>query len=96
MHAPVSQVLLEDRRVLVCVFVHADASEMGASNPRLAQQRARVVAAYLGGAGIDPRRVLMAPAAPARPAATGGAAGNGGRSRIEIQLEPVLRPRARS
>jgi outer membrane protein OmpA-like peptidoglycan-associated protein len=94
--APLSQVLVEYRRVLVSVYVHADASVLGASNPRLAQQRARVVAAYLGGAGVDPRRVLLAPAAPMRPAATGGAAANGGRSRIEFQLEPVLRPRARA
>jgi outer membrane protein OmpA-like peptidoglycan-associated protein len=93
---PLSQVLVEYRRVLVSVYVRADASVVGASNPRLAQQRARVIAAYLGGAGIDPRRILMAPVAPARPAATGSAAANGGRSRIEIELEPVLRPRARS
>ena len=91
--APLSQVLLEYRRVLIAVYVRPDASVVGASNPRLAEQRARVVAAYLGGAGIAPRRVLLAPAAAPRPgAAPPGAAG---RSRIEIELEPVLRPRAK-
>ena len=91
--APLSQVLLEYRRVLVSVYVRSDASVIGASNPRLAEQRARVVAAYLGGAGLDPRRVLLAPPAAPRPgAAPPGAAGRG---RIEIELEPVLRPRAK-
>ena len=91
--APLSQVLLEYRRVLVAVYVRSDASVIGASNPRLAEQRARVIAAYFGGAGLDPRRVLLAPAAAPRPgAAPPGAAGRG---RIEIELEPVLRPRGR-
>jgi outer membrane protein OmpA-like peptidoglycan-associated protein len=92
--AALSQVLIEYRRVLVAVYVRADASVIGASNPRLAELRAQVLAAYLGGAGIDPRRVLLAPPAAPRPgAAPPGAAGNG---RIEIELEPVLRPRVRS
>lgn len=84
--APLARVLLEYRRVLVSVHVRADASIVGASNPRLAEQRAQVIAAYLGGAGIDPRRVLLAPAGPARPAQPGA------RNRIEIVLEPVLQP----
>ena len=91
--AALSQVLVEYRRVLVAVYVRSDASVIGASNPRLAEQRAKVLGAYLGGAGIDPRRVLLAPPAAPRPgAAPPGAAG---RSRIEIELEPVIRPRAR-
>jgi outer membrane protein OmpA-like peptidoglycan-associated protein len=89
---PLAQVLVEYRRVLVSVYVRADASVIGASNPRLAEQRTKVVAAYLGGAGLDPRRVLGAPPAPPRP---GVASPGGGSGRIEIQLEPVLRPRAR-
>lgn len=92
--APLARTLLEYRRVLVSVYVRADASVIGASNPRLAEQRAQVIAAYLGGAGIDPRRVLLAPPPPSRPAATSPA--RGGRSRIEIILEPVLRPGARA
>jgi outer membrane protein OmpA-like peptidoglycan-associated protein len=88
--APLSQVLVEYRRVLVSVYVRPDASVVGASNPRLAEQRASVVAAYLGGAGIDPRRVLLAPPAAPRPGTALG------RNRIEIELEPVLRPRGRS
>jgi len=92
--AALSQVLIEYRRVLIAVYVRADASVIGASNPRLAEQRATVLAAYLGGAGIDPRRVLLAPPAAPRPgAAPPGAASRG---RIEIELEPVLRPRVRS
>jgi len=92
--AALSQVLLEYRRVLVAVYVRSDASVIGATNPRLAEQRAKVLAAYLGGAGIDPRRVLLAPPAAPRPgAAPPGAAGRG---RIEIELEPVVRPRARA
>ena len=91
--APLSQVLLEYRRVLVSVYVHSDASVVGASNPRLAEQRAQVIAAYLGGAGLDPRRILLAPAGPTRPAAN--RPGDGGRSRIEIQLEPIVRAGAR-
>lgn len=92
--AALSQVLIEYRRVLVAVYVSSDASVIGATNPRLAEQRARVLAAYLGGAGIDPRRVLLAPPAAPRPgAAPSGAAGRG---RIEIELEPVLRPRGRA
>jgi len=88
--APLSQVLVEYRRVLVSVYVRPDASVVGASNPRLSEQRATVVAAYLGGAGIDPRRVLLAPPAAPRPGTALG------RNRIEIELEPVMRPRARS
>ena len=95
---PLARALLEYRRVLVSVQVRADASVIGASNPRLAEQRAQVIAAYLGGAGIDPRRILLAPAGPSRPAAN--RPGAGGRSRIEIQLEPIRRtgprPRGRS
>jgi outer membrane protein OmpA-like peptidoglycan-associated protein len=95
---PLARALVEYRRVLVSVQVRADASVIGASNPRLAEQRAQVIAAYLGGAGLDPRRILLAPAGPSRPAAS--RPGDGGRSRIEIQLEPVLsagaRPRGRS
>ena len=87
---PLSQVLVEYRRVLVSVYVRPDGSVVGASNPRLAEQRAKVVAAYLGGAGIDPRRVLLAPPAAPRPGTALG------RNRIEIELEPVLKPRARS
>ena len=90
--APLARALLEYRRVLVSVQVRADASVIGASNPRLAEQRAQVIAAYLGGAGIDPRRVLTAPAGPGRPAPNPG---SGGRTRVEIQLEPVLRAGAR-
>jgi outer membrane protein OmpA-like peptidoglycan-associated protein len=91
---PLARVLLEYRRVLVGVYVRADASVIGASNPRLAEQRAQVIAAYFGGAGLDPRRILTAPPGPSRPAANQPA--NGGRSRIEIQLEPVLRASART
>ena len=91
--APLAQVLVEYRRVLVSVYVRPDASVIGASNPRLAEQRTRVIAAYLGGAGVDARRVLQAPAAAPRP---GTGAPSRGTGRIEIQLEPVLRPRARS
>jgi outer membrane protein OmpA-like peptidoglycan-associated protein len=90
--APLARALVEYRRVLVSVNVRADASVIGASNPRLAEQRAQVVAAYLGGAGVDPRRILLAPNGPGRPA---NRPGNGGRTRIEIQLEPVLRAVAR-
>ena len=92
--AALSQVLLEYRRVLVAVYIRSDASVIGASNPRLAEQRAQVLAAYLGGAGIDPRRVLLAPPATARPGVA--APGAAGRSRIEIELEPVLRPNTRA
>jgi outer membrane protein OmpA-like peptidoglycan-associated protein len=91
---PLARALLEYRRVLVSVHVRADASVIGASNPRLAEQRAQVIAAYLGGAGLDPRRILTAPAGPGRPAPN--RPGSGGRSRIEIQLEPVLRPGGRA
>ena len=92
--APLARALLEYRRVLVSVHVRADASVIGASNPRLAEQRAQVIAAYLGGAGLDPRRILTAPAGPSRPAPN--RPGSGGRTRIEIQLEPVLRPAGRA
>jgi len=92
--AALSQVLLEYRRVIVAVYLRSDASVIGASNPRLAEQRAQVLAAYLGGAGIDPRRVLLAPPAAPRPgAAPPGAASRG---RVELELEPVLRPRGRA
>jgi outer membrane protein OmpA-like peptidoglycan-associated protein len=91
---PMARALVEYRRVLVSVQVRADASVIGASNPRLAEQRAQVIAAYLGGAGIDPRRILTAPAGPSRPAPN--QPGNGGRTRIEIQLEPVLGGGARA
>jgi outer membrane protein OmpA-like peptidoglycan-associated protein len=92
--APLSQALLEYRRVLVSVYVRADASVIGASNPRLREQRAQVIAAYLGGAGLDPRRVLLAPPGPGKPSAT--RPGIGGRTRIEIELEPILRPGPRA
>jgi outer membrane protein OmpA-like peptidoglycan-associated protein len=91
--APLARALVEYRRVLISVQVRADASVIGASNPRLAEQRAQVIAAYLGGAGIDARRILTAPAGPGRPAPN--RPGNGGRTRVEIQLEPVLRAAAR-
>ena len=89
--AALSQVLIEYRRVLVAVYVSSDASVIGATNPRLAEQRAKVLAAYLGGAGIDPRRVLLAPPAAPRPGAAPPAAG-----RVQVELEPVLRPRGRA
>jgi outer membrane protein OmpA-like peptidoglycan-associated protein len=92
--AALSQALIEYRRVLVSVYVRSDASVVGASNPRLAEQRAKVVAAYFGGAGIDPRRVLLAPPAAPRPGAS--PPGAAGRGRIEIELEPVVRPRGRA
>ncbi|MEO8161890.1 MAG: OmpA family protein, partial [Arenimonas sp.] len=92
--APLAQALVEFRRVLVSVYVHADASVIGASNPRLSEQRAQVIAAYLGGAGLNPRRVLLAPPGPGKPSVTPD--GTGGRTRIEIDLEPILRPGARA
>jgi outer membrane protein OmpA-like peptidoglycan-associated protein len=80
--------------MLVSVHVRADASVIGATNPRLAEQRAQVIAAYLGGAGVDPKRVLLAPSGPSRPGVAGPSTGS--RTRIEIDLEPVLRPSQRT
>jgi outer membrane protein OmpA-like peptidoglycan-associated protein len=92
--APLAKALLEFRRVLVSVHIRSDASVIGASNPRLAQARAQVVASTLGGAGLDPKRILIAPFGPAPPAAA--QPGVGGRTRIEIDLEPVLLPNSRA
>jgi outer membrane protein OmpA-like peptidoglycan-associated protein len=92
--APLARALVEYRRVLISVQVRADASVIGASNPRLAEQRAQVIAAYLGGAGIDARRILIAPVGPGRPAPNQPA--NRGRTRIEVQLEPVMRAGSRA
>jgi outer membrane protein OmpA-like peptidoglycan-associated protein len=92
--APLAQALLEFRRALVSVYVRADASVIGASNPRVAEQRAQVISAYLRGAGLDPRRVLIAPSGPVLPGTA--RAGAGGRTRIEIELEPILRPSPRA
>jgi outer membrane protein OmpA-like peptidoglycan-associated protein len=92
--APLAKALLEYRRVLVSVYVRADASVIGASNPRLAEQRAQVLAAYFGGSGLDPRRILTAPAGPSRPSAN--RPGSAGRTRIEIELEPILRTSSRA
>ncbi|MEO7246239.1 MAG: OmpA family protein [Rubrivivax sp.] len=90
---PLARALLEYRRVLVSIQVRADASVIGASNPRLADQRAQVIAAYLGGAGVAARRILLAPAGPNRPVSD--RPGAGGRTRIEIELEPILSPSPR-
>lgn len=85
--------LVEYRRVLVVVRVRPDQSVIGASNPRLTEQRAEAIAHALADAGISPQRIAVAPATLSRPAVA--KPGIVPRARIQFELEPIVRLAAR-
>ena len=85
--------LVEYRRVLVVVRVRPDQSVIGASNPRLTEQRAEAIAQALADAGISPQRIAVAPATLSRPAVA--KPGIVPRARIQFELEPIVRLAAR-
>ena len=91
--AALVRVLVEYRRVLVVVRVRPDQSVIGASNPRLTEQRGSAIAKALADAGISPQRIAIAPAAPSHPAVA--KPGILPRARIQFELEPIVRLTAR-
>jgi len=78
--APLAKLLGDYRSLLVAVRVNADTGT--SDGARLARQRAVSLARALAGAGIDRRRIVVFGTTPGR---QGGA-------RVEVLLEPIVRP----
>ena len=91
--AALAHALVEYRRVLVVVRVRPDQSVIGASNPRLTEQRGEAIAQALTDAGISSHRIAVAPATLSRPALA--KSGIVPRARIQFELEPIVRLAAR-
>jgi outer membrane protein OmpA-like peptidoglycan-associated protein len=88
--ARLSAVLVEYRQTTVAVRVRGDDAGAKTSDPALADQRRLAVANALAGAGIVDKRIVLA-TAPARAPATKGKSSP---LRVELQLEPIVRPTA--
>ena len=86
----VAIVLRKFNRTLIDVNGHTDSTGSMQHNQDLSQRRAMSVADYLGGQGIDPRRVSAVGFGPSQPIASNATeAGRSQNRRVEIQIAPV-------
>ena len=86
----VAIVLRKFNKTLVDVNGHTDSTGSLQHNQDLSQRRAMSVAGYLGGQGIDQRRVSAVGFGPSQPVATNATeAGRAQNRRVEIQISPL-------
>ena len=86
----VAIVLRKFNRTLIDVNGHTDSTGSLQHNQDLSQRRALSVADYLGGQGIDQRRVSAVGFGPSQPIASNATeAGRSQNRRVEIQIAPV-------
>lgn len=86
----VAIVLRKFNRTLIDINGHTDSTGSLEHNQDLSQRRAMSVADYLGGQGIDPRRVSSVGFGPSQPIASNSTeAGRAQNRRVEIQIAPV-------
>lgn len=86
----VAIVLRKFNRTLIDINGHTDSTGSLAHNQDLSQRRAYSVANYLGGQGIDQRRISAQGFGPSQPVASNATeAGRAQNRRVEIQIAPV-------
>ncbi|MBB3963367.1 MULTISPECIES: OmpA family protein [Rhizobium] len=86
----VAVVLRKFNRTLVDVNGHTDSTGGLQYNQDLSQRRAESVAGYLGGQGIDQRRMSAVGFGPSQPVASNASeAGRSQNRRVEIQIAPI-------
>ena len=86
----VAIVLRKFNRTLIDVNGHTDSTGSLQHNQDLSQRRALSVADYLGGQGIDQRRVSAVGFGPSQPVASNASeAGRAQNRRVEIQIAPI-------
>ncbi|MCG8588588.1 MAG: OmpA family protein, partial [Proteobacteria bacterium] len=89
----VALVLEEYPRTLVEVSGHTDSTGSAAHNLALSERRALRVAEYLGGQGVDSRRLLTAGFGESEPIATNATGfGRQRNRRVELRLVPLVEP----
>ncbi|MEZ2127097.1 MULTISPECIES: OmpA family protein [unclassified Sinorhizobium] len=86
----VAIVLRKFNRTLIDINGHTDSTGSLAHNQDLSQRRAYSVANYLGGQGIDQRRISAQGFGPSQPVASNATeAGRAQNRRVEIQIAPI-------
>ena len=86
----VAIVLRKFNRTLIDINGHTDSTGSLQHNQDLSQRRALSVADYLGGQGIDQRRVSAVGFGPSQPVASNATeAGRAQNRRVEIQIAPI-------
>ncbi|WP_137129282.1 OmpA family protein [Rhizobium sp. FY34] len=86
----VALVLNKFNRTLVDVNGHTDSTGSLAHNQELSERRAASVANYLGGRGVDQRRMSTLGFGPSQPVASNATpAGRAQNRRVEIQIAPI-------
>jgi len=86
----VAIVLRKFNRTLIDINGHTDSTGSLQHNQDLSQRRALSVADYLGGQGIDQRRVSAVGYGPSQPVASNATeAGRAQNRRVEIQIAPI-------
>nr|WP_316654926.1 OmpA family protein [uncultured Gellertiella sp.] len=86
----VAIVLRKFDRTLIDINGHTDSTGSLAHNQDLSERRAQAVAEYLGGQGVEQRRISAVGFGPSRPVASNASeAGRAQNRRVEIQIAPV-------
>jgi len=86
----VALVLNKYNQSLIDVFGHTDSTGSVAYNQGLSERRALSVAQYLGGRGVDARRISIIGYGPSQPIATNATEmGRSQNRRVEIQIAPL-------
>lgn len=86
----VALVLNKFNRTLIDVNGHTDSTGSAAHNQELSERRAASVANYLGGRGVDQRRMSTLGFGPSQPVASNATpTGRAQNRRVEIQIAPI-------
>jgi outer membrane protein OmpA-like peptidoglycan-associated protein len=86
----VAIVLRKFNRTLIDVNGHTDSTGSLQHNQDLSERRAQSVAGYLGGQGVDQRRMSAVGFGPSQPVASNASeAGRSQNRRVEIQIAPI-------
>lgn len=86
----VAIVLRKFNKTLIDINGHTDSTGSLAHNQELSDRRAQAVASYLGGQGIEPRRISAVGFGPSRPVASNASeAGRAQNRRVEITIAPI-------
>ncbi|KQZ49431.1 cell envelope biogenesis protein OmpA [Rhizobium sp. Root149] len=86
----VALVLNKFNRTLIDVNGHTDSTGSAAHNQELSERRAASVANYLGGRGVDQRRMSTLGFGPSQPVASNATPnGRAQNRRVEIQIAPI-------